>query len=192
MGARTSVSGRWVPIREPTFAGVHCNLDRQAIRPREIPSATLSRTPLGVPADHGGLVPGVFALLDPRRISVTPTGVGVLERPGRSQTTPREPGPPCPAAGCPSKNPRSPGCIATWIGRPFDRAKFHRPRFHAPLSGCRPIMGDWYRGCSLARPPAHFCDPDRGRQRDGVAGVSSGGDLGGRAGNPVARRFGEG
>ena len=41
--------------------------------------------------------------------------------------------------------------------------RFHPSRVHAPLSGCRSIMGDRHRGCRFARPPANFCDPYRGR-----------------------------
>ena len=53
-----------------------CILDRVAIRPREIPSATRSRTPPGCRSKVGGREPGVFASLDPRLMSVTPIGVG--------------------------------------------------------------------------------------------------------------------
>jgi hypothetical protein len=87
-----------------------CALDPVAIRPREIPSDTRSRTPSrGAVRGCGDRQPGVFASLDPRLMSVTPIGVGVLEQPGRSKTTSRKPGPLCPADGRPSENPRVPG-----------------------------------------------------------------------------------
>jgi len=65
-------------------------------RPPSIRQIPRSRTPLGVQVLCLVRQPGVFASLDPRLISVTPIGVGVLERPGRSKTTSREPGPTCP------------------------------------------------------------------------------------------------
>jgi hypothetical protein len=51
----------------------------------------------------------------------------------------------------------------------------HGRRFHAPLSGCRSILGDANRGCRFARPPANFCDPYRGRRI--VSATSSADDI---------------
>ena len=153
-------------------------VDRLAIRPHEIPSATRSRTPLGVPRLMWGRQPGVFASLDPRLISVTPIGVGLSQAISGLKTTSRvkgplcpplgvhpnthrglgptpasrEPGPPCPAAGCPSGNRRTLGCMATWIGGPFDRAKFHRPRVHAPLQGADRSWGTGTGGVASLNP----------------------------------------
>ena len=60
------------------------------------------------------------------------------------------------------------GNVHRWPGAGLWRViigphRFHPSRVHAPLSGCRSIMGDRHRGCRFARPPANFCDPYRGR-----------------------------
>jgi hypothetical protein len=77
------------------------------VRPTSRPSAALSRTPLGVQFNPGARQPGVFASLDPRLMSVTPTGVCVLQPPRRHQTTSRQPRPTCPTAGAASTTNRS-------------------------------------------------------------------------------------
>ena len=78
------------------------------VRPTSRPSAARSRTPLGVQLNPGARQPGVFASLDPRLMSVTPTGVCVLQPPRRHQTTSRQPRPTCPTVGAPSTTNRSP------------------------------------------------------------------------------------
>jgi hypothetical protein len=83
------------------------------VRPTSRPSAALSRTPLGVQVNPGARQPGVFASLDPRLMSVTPTGVCVWQPPRRHQTTSRQPRPTCPTAGAPSTTNRSPVPLRT-------------------------------------------------------------------------------
>ena len=53
--------------------------------PRRFDQIARSRTPLGVQVVLGGVVPGVFASLDPRLISVIPTGIA-----GRDFVTPND------------------------------------------------------------------------------------------------------
>ena len=149
---------------------------RGPVRPTSRPWAALSRTPLGVQVHPGGRQPGVFASLDPRLMSVTPIGVGAFSAPHRHQTTSREPGPPCPAAGCPAENPRAPGgglhlgsardsTARNSIGHPFT----HRSR------GAGVVFGPPTGGVRFARPPANVCDPSRGRRI--VSATSSPDDI---------------
>jgi hypothetical protein len=97
------------------------------VRPTSRPSAALSRTPLGVQVNPGARQPGVFASLDPRLMSVTPTGVCVLQPPRRHQTTSRQPRPTCPTAGAPSTTNRSPVPRTTSTHDPPRRGQRNEP-----------------------------------------------------------------
>jgi hypothetical protein len=55
--------------------------------------------PFRVPIEDGWTGTGGIASLDPRLISVTPIGVGVLSAPRRHQRISQQSGPPCPALG---------------------------------------------------------------------------------------------
>jgi hypothetical protein len=136
------------------------------VRPTSRPSAALSRTPIGVQVDDGGRQPGVFASLDSRLISVTPTGVGVFQPPRCDHTTSREPGPTCPPAGSSSTTNRSPGPGTTSTHNPPLRAAHDIHPQPAP-KGLKKLAGGRAKRHPRSHAPHRPVHPERGaRTRD--------------------------
>ena len=80
-----------------------------------------------------GTPTGGVASLDPRLISVTPTGVGLFPPPRRPQTPSRPPGPPCPPyppAGGPTTTNRPPGPRTTSTNNPPRRGRASNMNAH--------------------------------------------------------------
>jgi hypothetical protein len=133
----------------------------------------------------------VFASLDPRLISVTPLGVGLSQAIGGLKTTSRVKGPLCPPLGVhpnthrglgptPASRERGPPCPPGGGAHP--KTDVRRGAWHVDRVAIRPceirlaalsrttfgvprvMWGTPTGGVRFARPPAHLCDPYRGRR----------------------------